>query len=130
MKVNFNLNQPSVKNNIKFEGYKPLKSEYGDKEYEFNYVYDDSKYDCYLELYSVEKDRNNNYKIVDILESFDSMEDDSENKERGIKLESGKATKIDLAGDFDISPDEAFAYHRSEERRVGKVCRSRWSPYH
>lgn len=111
MKVNFNLNQPSVKNNIKFEGYKPLKSEYGDKEYEFNYVYDDSKYDCYLELYSVEKDRNNNYKIVDILESFDSMEDDSENKERGIKLESGKATKIDLAGDFDISPDEAFAYH-------------------
>ena len=22
------------------------------------------------------------------------------------------------------------AYHRSEERRVGKECRSRWSPYH
>ena len=21
-------------------------------------------------------------------------------------------------------------YHRSEERRVGKECRSRWSPYH
>src|SRR3989475_9702999 len=27
---------------------------------------------------------------------------------------------------------EAFSYHgkRSEERRVGKECRSRWSPYH
>ena len=24
----------------------------------------------------------------------------------------------------------AFAYRRSEERRVGKECRSRWSPYH
>ena len=24
----------------------------------------------------------------------------------------------------------ALAYHRSEERRVGKECRSRWSPYH
>ena len=27
----------------------------------------------------------------------------------------------------------AFTYHlpdRSEERRVGKECRSRWSPYH
>ena len=24
----------------------------------------------------------------------------------------------------------AFARHRSEERRVGKECRSRWSPYH
>src|SRR5574340_190683 len=23
-----------------------------------------------------------------------------------------------------------FAMHRSEERRVGKECRSRWSPYH
>ena len=22
------------------------------------------------------------------------------------------------------------AWHRSEERRVGKECRSRWSPYH
>src|SRR3989441_10859741 len=24
----------------------------------------------------------------------------------------------------------AFVYARSEERRVGKECRSRWSPYH
>ena len=24
----------------------------------------------------------------------------------------------------------AFGFHRSEERRVGKECRSRWSPYH
>ena len=23
-----------------------------------------------------------------------------------------------------------IALHRSEERRVGKECRSRWSPYH
>ena len=26
--------------------------------------------------------------------------------------------------------DELFYYERSEERRVGKECRSRWSPYH
>ena len=26
--------------------------------------------------------------------------------------------------------DTAAAYMRSEERRVGKECRSRWSPYH
>ena len=25
---------------------------------------------------------------------------------------------------------EIFAQGRSEERRVGKECRSRWSPYH
>ena len=34
-----------------------------------------------------------------------------------------------------IATPEIFAvnpvhYHRSEERRVGKECRSRWSPYH
>ena len=26
--------------------------------------------------------------------------------------------------------DDARKYFRSEERRVGKECRSRWSPYH
>ena len=26
--------------------------------------------------------------------------------------------------------DKAMREHRSEERRVGKECRSRWSPYH
>ena len=25
---------------------------------------------------------------------------------------------------------DATSLHRSEERRVGKECRSRWSPYH
>src|SRR2546429_3620113 len=30
-----------------------------------------------------------------------------------------------------ISPEDAIALSmRSEERRVGKECRSRWSPYH
>src|SRR6266511_4265259 len=28
------------------------------------------------------------------------------------------------------APGGGFAAHRSEERRVGKECRSRWSPYH
>ena len=68
MKVSLNLNQPKVRNNINFQGYKPTKSQYGDKEHEFNFVYDDSKYDCYLELYSVAKDVNNNYYVTDILQ--------------------------------------------------------------
>ena len=30
-----------------------------------------------------------------------------------------------------MNPENVVAYHRrSEERRVGKECRSRWSPYH
>ena len=27
-------------------------------------------------------------------------------------------------------PDKCIDMSRSEERRVGKECRSRWSPYH
>src|SRR2546428_9522262 len=33
-----------------------------------------------------------------------------------------------LTPDFAIS--DTLVTHRSEERRVGKECRSRWSPYH
>ena len=32
--------------------------------------------------------------------------------------------------DYVVAPDEAARFPRSEERRVGKECRSRWSPYH
>ena len=32
--------------------------------------------------------------------------------------------------DMNEKIDELIEYHRSEERRVGKECRSRWSPYH
>ena len=36
-------------------------------------------------------------------------------------------------GDFTFAPSTGFVLPdvpRSEERRVGKECRSRWSPYH
>ena len=34
--------------------------------------------------------------------------------------------------ELDITDEHAVSLfiHRSEERRVGKECRSRWSPYH
>ena len=36
-----------------------------------------------------------------------------------------------MAGAFHgVSEDDAIINVRSEERRVGKECRSRWSPYH
>ena len=38
-----------------------------------------------------------------------------------------------LAERFDhvvLTQDWHPSHHRSEERRVGKECRSRWSPYH
>ena len=51
----------------------------------------------------------------------------AELKERGLSLDPNLAPVICRAihttADFDYA-------HRSEERRVGKECRSRWSPYH
>ena len=32
--------------------------------------------------------------------------------------------------DVEVAPDLKTCRARSEERRVGKECRSRWSPYH
>lgn len=110
MKVNLNLNQPRIRTNVNFEGYKPTKSEYGDREYEFNYVYDDSKYDCYLELFSVAKDENNNYRVTGLLDNVDNIYNTND-REKGVKLESGRATCVNLGADYNIAPDEAFAYH-------------------
>ena len=37
-----------------------------------------------------------------------------------------KGKRVLVRCDFNVPMDE----NRSEERRVGKECRSRWSPYH
>ena len=49
---------------------------------------------------------------------------------RHFKMKFGNKTVIkDLS--FDVFQGEVFGFQlRSEERRVGKECRSRWSPYH
>src|SRR3712207_3054068 len=42
-----------------------------------------------------------------------------------------KLMEVNLTASGEWSNMNATAYiHRSEERRVGKECRSRWSPYH
>ena len=40
--------------------------------------------------------------------------------------------QLDRAGEAVLTLDKELAQQvmRSEERRVGKECRSRWSPYH
>ena len=42
--------------------------------------------------------------------------------------------RIGILTHYDVNNQGAqlqmYALYRSEERRVGKECRSRWSPYH
>ena len=43
---------------------------------------------------------------------------------------SAKSLRRLLLDEFVADPDSGIETIRSEERRVGKECRSRWSPYH
>ena len=46
-------------------------------------------------------------------------------------LAHNKTLAAQLYGEMkEFFPENAVEYFRSEERRVGKECRSRWSPYH
>ncbi|MBO6086787.1 hypothetical protein J6P92_00370 [bacterium] len=118
MKVGLDLNRPKINNKPSFEGYKPAKNNYGDKVYEFNYVYDDENYDCYLELYRVKQDKNGNYIVTGEKDPYGNIKPLISNNallegstKFGIRLEKGKATRINLAADYNIASDQPFAYH-------------------
>jgi len=46
-----------------------------------------------------------------------------------VEGEKGKAVRLSISGSIALE-NLLFLRSRSEERRVGKECRSRWSPYH
>ena len=56
--------------------------------------------------------------------------------ERSLTCEVSSPVPVDFrTGDYTLlavrdGVPERFELERSEERRVGKECRSRWSPYH
>lgn len=110
MKVNFELYNKQKKGNnnissrnISFNGYSLKKGNYGEKVFEFNYPYDSKKYDCYLEVCSVETDENGNYIIVEGLKN-------NYDPDGFLKL-NPDCNKIDLAKTFCLRDDEPFAYH-------------------
>ena len=45
-------------------------------------------------------------------------------------VNSADVIMLNFVGQSSISAVSLAANYRSEERRVGKECRSRWSPYH
>ena len=61
-----------------------------------------------------------------------SGEDPTSSSALALALQEAKAEIERLTSEYDDLRMlyEATIEHRSEERRVGKECRSRWSPYH
>ena len=52
-------------------------------------------------------------------------------KEADLIAAEDTRNSIKLLNHFEIkTPMTSYHEYRSEERRVGKECRSRWSPYH
>ena len=45
-------------------------------------------------------------------------------------FEEGEFRQLEFWTGKGANPSPLFCTSRSEERRVGKECRSRWSPYH
>ena len=102
MKVNLNLNQSENNNRISFTGYKWVKDEHGFKNFETSYVYDETKQDCFLEVFTLDHDEFNNYFIKSAAKT--------RNGGYRIKMNPG-ANKINLTKTFGILPNDAFAYH-------------------
>ena len=61
---------------------------------------------------------------------YKNMKDCIESKVFGIGLESYTVGSNDFYIGYGASRNKMITLDRSEERRVGKECRSRWSPYH
>src|SRR5256886_8152481 len=67
--------------------------------------------------------RNHGYMIYDTLFATDAKGE----------IKPQMVDKYDVSADkltYTMTLRDGLLWHRSEERRVGKECRSRWSPYH
>ena len=79
---------------------------------------------------------------VEVIEILVSPGDNIKLEDPLVSLESDKAAmeipsevagtikEIKVSVGDTVSQDDLLLTMRSEERRVGKECRSRWSPYH
>lgn len=113
VKVGLDLNQTKCSKVLSFQGYKPVKNNYGQKEYEFNYVWNDDQKDCYVEIFQVDKDSNGNFYITGDRDYYGNVKPlvNYHTGEQQHKLNFDGGTKINLSSDYGIAPNQPFAYH-------------------
>ena len=86
-----------------------------------------SKHDCFI----IDSDgviHMNNLRIFNDRKGFDKLLEVILNALDGDPIQNTKVG-LEHTGHYSINI-KRFLVLRSEERRVGKECRSRWSPYH
>lgn len=105
MKINFNLPEYIYSKSPAFKGYSHQKNERGQGEYEFNFPYDEEKYDAYLEIYALSKDYQNRYYPSDLIDG-------------SLKLKNG-GLRINLNEDLGIGKNEPFAYRYRLQDKYG-----------
>eukprot|EP01104_Vermistella_antarctica_P008536 TRINITY_DN2139_c1_g2_i2.p1 TRINITY_DN2139_c1_g2~~TRINITY_DN2139_c1_g2_i2.p1 ORF type:complete len:113 (+),score=45.94 TRINITY_DN2139_c1_g2_i2:52-390(+) len=85
------------------------------------------------EEYEDEEDDDDNIESVDE-DAVDGDEDEDEDEDDTIAdVKPPQRNLFDLLGSLEVEEGDSGnddEEERSEERRVGKECRSRWSPYH
>ena len=74
-------------------------------------------------------------KLVLYHEAIDYLREMQRRRDRELSFSDLPQMEMDKLCVIDHYPSDRFTfsshgYDRSEERRVGKECRSRWSPYH
>lgn len=112
MKVNFN-NVPKI-SNPSFAGFQHKKTDKGASEYEFNYPHDDSNYNVYLEVFSVEKNEYDNYYPTKVRKNFQAKTD-------ALPI-SKDGTSVNLKKAYGILDDEPFAYrYKLVDKNNGSV---------
>lgn len=102
MKVDNINNRLSVYRKPSFGGFDVKKDEYGEKLYNFSYPYDSKRYNCYLQIVSVKRMPNGDYKIGAPLHNF-------EENVNLLKLNPGD-NKIDLNYAYRLGENQPFAY--------------------
>ena len=98
----------------------------------FKHLFDNGKVVYFSNCYG-----NNDLEIVDKTEEGESIRLLLVNGARESATYNQKEHRNDLVFQYSICFNDVFNLNRelnttarSEERRVGKECRSRWSPYH
>lgn len=113
MKVSLDLkNQKNRNDAISFNGYRFTKSAQGYREFEVSYPYDETKDDCYLEVYKLDKDQFGNY--------YTTGRAYTKNKGDSYKMKAG-SNRIDMMDEFGIADNQAFAYHYLLKAKDGRT---------